>query len=318
MHKRVQASVLSTESPAQNYQGFFNLLVIILIVANFRLLVENFLTHGLLVELSIPVNPSEEWGCFACFLGFNLFVLAALITEKLAAGRWIPARTANWLHTFNCTLSLCVPTYVCWTHPENPLAGFALMFLCAVLFLKLVSYAHANADMRSAFLKSRGGASLDLDDNAKPRLSVNVMSELTPRGGEVYYPANLTLGNVYYFWCAPTLSYQLDYPRLERIRWDYVMGYLLRLLVVLVLTLFVIDQIMTPIIKDTMLHVERYQFAFVVEQLLKLAIPSTYVWILFFYGYFHLCLNLLGELLRFGDRCFYKEWWNATTFSLYW
>jgi hypothetical protein len=34
--------------------------------------------------------------------------------------------------------------------------------------------------------------------------------------------------------------------------------------------------------------------------------------------YFHLTLNLLAELLRFGDRCFYKDWWNATTFSTYW
>ena len=29
-------------------------------------------------------------------------------------------------------------------------------------------------------------------------------------------------------------------------------------------------------------------------------------------------LNLSAELLRFGDRQFYKSWWNATTFESYW
>jgi diacylglycerol O-acyltransferase-1 len=29
-------------------------------------------------------------------------------------------------------------------------------------------------------------------------------------------------------------------------------------------------------------------------------------------------LNILGELLRFGDWQFYREWWNATTIEQYW
>jgi diacylglycerol O-acyltransferase-1 len=38
----------------------------------------------------------------------------------------------------------------------------------------------------------------------------------------------------------------------------------------------------------------------------------------FFYFYFHLCLILSGELLRFGDRVFYKDWWNSSEISAYW
>ena len=29
-------------------------------------------------------------------------------------------------------------------------------------------------------------------------------------------------------------------------------------------------------------------------------------------------LNILGELTRFGDREFYKDWWNAATVGDYW
>lgn len=54
------------------------------------------------------------------------------------------------------------------------------------------------------------------------------------------------------------------------------------------------------------------------ERLLKLALPCTYVWLAGFYAFFHVWLNLLAELLRFGDRVFYLEWWNATSFERYW
>ena len=40
-------------------------------------------------------------------------------------------------------------------------------------------------------------------------------------------------------------------------------------------------------------------------------IPNLYIWLLMFYCFFHLWLNILAELLRFGDRAFYKDWWNA-------
>ena len=34
----------------------------------------------------------------------------------------------------------------------------------------------------------------------------------------VQYPDNLTLGDIYYFWFAPTLCYELNFPRSGRIR----------------------------------------------------------------------------------------------------
>jgi len=42
------------------------------------------------------------------------------------------------------------------------------------------------------------------------------------------------------------------------------------------------------------------------ERLLRLAVPNTAVWLAMFYLVFHLWLNILGEVLMFGDRMFYK------------
>lgn len=36
-----------------------------------------------------------------------------------------------------------------------------------------------------------------------------------------------------------------------------------------------------------------------------------------FYGILHAWFNIFGELLRFGDRLFYEDWWNARDFGGY-
>ena len=38
-------------------------------------------------------------------------------------------------------------------------------------------------------------------------------------------------------------------------------------------------------------------------------VPNHIIWLIFFYTYFHSILNISGELLQFGDRVFYKDWW---------
>lgn len=45
------------------------------------------------------------------------------------------------------------------------------------------------------------------------------------------YPSNLTLGNMFYFLCAPTLCYQTDYPRSTRFRKRWFMRRCIELLV---------------------------------------------------------------------------------------
>lgn len=42
------------------------------------------------------------------------------------------------------------------------------------------------------------------------------------------------------------------------------------------------------------------------ERVLKLSVPTLYWWLVMFYTLFDLWLNLVAEVLRFGDREFYK------------
>lgn len=53
-------------------------------------------------------------------------------------------------------------------------------------------------------------------------------------------------------------------------------------------------------------------------RLLDLFTLRSRSWLLVFYIYFHLYLNLFAEILRFGDRVFYRDWWNSSNVSSYW
>ena len=75
---------------------------------------------------------------------------------------------------------------------------------------------------------------------------------------------------------------------------------------------------MLPTIQNAMKFFKADDYLNIIERILKLAIPNVYGWILMFYAFFHAWLNLLGELTRFGDRVFYKDWWNSLYIDEYW
>ena len=85
---------------------------------------------------------------------------------------------------------------------------------------------------------------------------------------------------------------------------------------------FLAAQVVAPnlanLLKDLEATNGRYTVQILAEYWLKLAISNTYMWLLVFYFYFHLYLNLFAELLRFGDRVFYKDWWNSAEVAAYW
>jgi diacylglycerol O-acyltransferase-1 len=122
----------------------------------------------------------------------------------------------------------------------------------------------------------------------------------------VGYPMNITLRNLAYFLAAPTLCYQCNYPRTHSIRWRYAANLLLRLVLCIGMMSFAFVQYVMPTLASSVDAVRDGNLVEVVERLLKLSIPNTYIWLLIFYWFFHVYLNLLAELTRFGDRLFYK------------
>jgi diacylglycerol O-acyltransferase-1 len=81
---------------------------------------------------------------------------------------------------------------------------------------------------------------------------------------------------------------------------------------------FIIEQYVLPTLRNSLKPFNTLNPIGLLERMLKLSIPTVYVWLLMFYSCFHSLLNLVSELLYFGDRDFYRPWWNANTIAEYW
>jgi len=132
------------------------------------------------------------------------------------------------------------------------------------------------------------------------------------------WPNNIALRNLLYFIAIPTLVYRLDYPRTTSIRWGWLLRRAIEGLLLSALILVIVEQYVVPVINSTMRPIESNDIWGFVERLLKLAVPNLYVWLLGFYVFFHVYMNVIAELTMYGDRLFYRDWWNSTSLGYYW
>jgi hypothetical protein len=96
--------------------------------------------------------------------------------------------------------------------------------------------------------------SADYYNNAKPsssslndsRYLVAISEVKNIQSPFLLYPQNISLSNLLYFLIVPTLCYQLNYPRNDKIKWDKVFFIVFRLIVVSFAVLFAIEQYIKP------------------------------------------------------------------------
>ena len=320
MHRAAGPSYLSVEAPVQNYRGFFNLGLLILIVSNVRLLVSSVRSHGFVWSNAIQYikdlkhirqDPWEEFPFVSGFMLNLIFITIAFCLEWLLSRRRIPDVLGMFLHHINAHTSLLVPLWIVWNFIDKPAISAVLLTHAIITWMKLISYVLANEDYRIMSRKKR-------DEDTMLAL----VEDLDPDEADVRYPENITLRNMFYFWFAPTLTYQIAFPKLPKRRWLRIGGILMRMVVCLTIFSFVAAQIVSPVLASLVDDLEAsggaYTASMMAEYWLKLSIANTYLWLLIFYFYFHLYLNLFAELLRFGDRVFYKDWWNSAEVSAYW
>ncbi|KAJ8303014.1 hypothetical protein KUTeg_019410 [Tegillarca granosa] len=263
-------SLLSTDSGFNNYRGFLNLCIILLVLANARLFLENILKYGILIDpiqvVQVFLSQPYSWPNACLLLMSNVFILITFYTEKLLSKDILSEKAALFIHSTTLSSSLIVP------------AGVIL-------------YIHPNP-----------GKTNNENEN----------------GVYVSYPDNLNYYDLYYFVFAPTLCYELNFPRSLRIRKRFLLKRAIEMLFLSQLMLGLIQQWIIPAVNNSLKPLQDMEFTRVVERLLKLAVPNHLIWLIFFYWWFHSCLNVVAELLQFGDREFYKDWWNCESVNEFW
>ncbi|KAJ0977461.1 hypothetical protein J5N97_012935 [Dioscorea zingiberensis] len=291
-HRRVKESPLSSDAIfRQSHAGLFNLCIVVLVAVNSRLIIENLMKYGLLIrsEFWFSLGSVRDWPLLMCCFSLLGFPLAAFVVEKLAWNKLISEPVVILLHVLLVTAELVYPVYMISRSDSAVLSGLVLMLFTIIVWLKLVSYTHTNYDLRN------------FSDSV----------------GKNDYTQGVSFQSLAYFMVAPTLCYQLSYPRTASVRKGWVTRQIVKLVIFMGLMGFIIEQYINPIVKNSQ-HPLKGDFIYAIERVLKLSIPTLYVWLCMFYCLFHLWLNILAELLRFGDREFYKDWWNAKTVEEYW
>ncbi|RZC52911.1 hypothetical protein C5167_021338 [Papaver somniferum] len=296
-HRRIKESPLSSDAIfRQSHAGLFNLCIVVLVAVNSRLIIENLMKYGLLIRYGFWFSSRSlrDWPLFMCCLSLNIFPLAAFMVEKLSLHEVISEYVIVSLHVLITSASILYPVTMILSYDSAVVSGIILMLFTCIVWLKLVSYAHANYDMRAL-------ANSDDKVPGSPSDSADAVEKY-----------EVSFNSLAYFMVAPTLCYQTSYPRTESIRKRWVTRQLIKLVIFTGVMGFIIEQYINPIVQNSQ-HPLKGNLLNAIERVLKLSVPTLYVWLCMFYCFFHLWLNILAEILRFGDREFYKDWWNAKT-----
>ncbi|KAK3985553.1 diacylglycerol O-acyltransferase 1 [Cladorrhinum sp. PSN332] len=333
IHSQTRPSCLShdtTETPS--FLGFRNLVVIVLVVGNLRLIIENIQKYGVLICIGChDFRKHDVQLGLALYFLIPCHLLLAYLIELVAAhqARASRARHARtkfskdgttsptedmakkfqrtwkmiWVaHAVNVTIALAFTTYVVYYHIHHPLIGTLAEVHAIIVWLKTASYAFTNRDLRHAYLHPVKG---ELD--ALPEIYK-----------ECPYPENITFSNLTYFWWSPTLVYQPAYPRTDKIRWVFVFKRVGEVICLSVFIWFCSAQYATPVLRNSLDKIASLDVPSIIERLLKLSTISLVIWLAGFFALFQSFLNALAEVTRFGDRSFYDDWWNSEGLGQYW
>jgi len=135
-----------------------------------------------------------------------------------------------------------------------------------------------------------------------------LQSELTGPGPcYVQWPNNINLKNFAIYQLIPTLVYELEYPRTDRIRPIYVFEKTAATFGTFALLYTVTETFILPYTPTSEQSIFR--------SLLDLALPFMIAYLLLFFIIFECICNAFAELSYFADRQFYDDWWNSTSWD---
>ncbi|EDV99301.1 GH13104 [Drosophila grimshawi] len=324
---RPRDSLFSWSSGFTNFSGLVNWAFLLLCMGGLRLGLENLLKYG------IRINPidwyfflsgrNEGEGHNSLFLVLYSFVHISicLAVEKGLALEIISEGLGMFIQTINIIVSVCFPVVIIHLKGStfSIMGATTVCFYYAILFLKLWSYVQTNMWCRKTYYQRQ-------PRERRPSISVAELERNHKSGVEddedvaklVQYPDNLSYKDLMYFLLAPTLCYELNFPRTSRIRKHFLLKRLLETFVGVNVVLAIVQQWITPSVRNSLIPFSNMNMGVATERLLKLALPNHLCWLCFFYLMFHSFLNAIGEVMYFADRNFYCDWWNANNIDTFW
>ncbi|KAM7354166.1 diacylglycerol O-acyltransferase isoform 1-T2 [Cochliomyia hominivorax] len=327
---RPRDSLFSWSSGFSNFTGLVNWGFLLLTIGGFRLCLENLLKYG------IRINPID-WYFFLC--GKNegeghasLFLILysivhlsiCLMIEKALAMEIISEGLGMFIQVTNIIVVVILPVIIMYLkgHLFSLMGASTVCFFYSILFLKLWSYVQVNMWCRQTYQSKQYNPRKRRPSITLAQLKNGQLDEVEEKDEDVpvliQYPDNLSYKDLFYFLCAPTLCYELNFPRTTRIRKRFLLKRVLEVVIGVNVVMALFQQWIIPSVRNSLIPFSNMDIGLATERLLKLALPNHLVWLCFFYLTFHSFLNAIGEILHFADRNYYNDWWNANNIDTFW
>ncbi|CAB4061521.1 DGAT1 [Lepeophtheirus salmonis] len=283
-------SILSLSSDFDNFEGIFNWGVLLLLTGGLRLTLENLNKYGIRVSPkkwllallgdSSPEFHLDKYPFMYLMLYLHITVGFVLLVEK-TDGEQIHEKK-NWIYSsfvqydrYACCSCIGHQIKILLHWPSSRDYGHYVNYWC---YLDQIT---TNKNGRSSPIKKKASVRNfgDINSNKKEE-----------NEGTVHYPDNLSVRDLTYFWYAPTLCYELNFPRMDRIRKVFLLRRFLEVVILVNFTLALIQQWIIPSVINSMLPFNEMRFGRAIERVLKLAIPNHLIW----------------------------DWWNAENIQKFW
>eukprot|EP01133_Synstelium_polycarpum_P007048 gene7048-8196_t len=282
---------LLTSPPSANIQwGTFNYIALCYVGAGIAMMSEAYETKGVFVDFSLLWFLIDRWyiGLFL-WAGLVVFSYVNFLCTKLFVDGKLNQVVSILLYCTWQVIAFYVSISYIMHYDLSPiLSGGCGMQLC-VYSLKNHSYWHTNYFLKKGVVK------------ATAKNSPITRRDLIP---------NVSIKHFSYFLVAPTLVFENHFPMTPSIR----ITYLLKETSAFIGTFFVFYLMLC---KSNTYYVKATKIPLWIL-VTQLSLPAMSLWMLGFYGVFHCLLNIFAELTRYADREFYQDWWNATTFDMWW
>lgn len=327
---RPRDSLFSWSSGFSNFTGLVNWGFLLLTIGGFRLCLENLLKYGIRIN---PIewyfflsgrNETEGHASLFLVLYSVVHISICLGVEKGLAMEIITESLGMFIQVTNIIVVVVLPVVI--MHLKGNL--FSLMgattvcFLYSILFLKLWSYVQTNMWCRQSYQTKQYNPRERRPSITLAQLKNGQLDEVEEKDEDVsvlvQYPDNLCYKDIFYFLSAPTLCYELNFPRTTRIRKRFLLKRILEVVFGVNVVMALFQQWIIPSVRNSLIPFSNMDVGLATERLLKLALPNHLVWLCFFYLTFHSFLNAIGEIMHFADRNYYNDWWNANNIDTFW
>ncbi|KAM4881172.1 sterol O-acyltransferase 2 isoform 1-T1 [Thomomys bottae] len=265
--------------------------------------------------------------------GLCVFILSTLAIDVIDEGRLgleldllifsfgqLPLALITWFPMFLSTLLIPYQALRLWARPVAGRiwmlgAGLACVLLAAHVALVCLLPIHVAVEYQ---LPPASRSVLVFEQVRFLMKSYSFLREAVPgilctRGGKGSGAPSFS-SYLYFLFC-PTLIYRETYPRTTSIRWNYVAKNFAQTLGCLLYACFILGRLCVPVFAN--MSKEPFSTRALVLSILHAMVPGIFMLLLIFFAFLHCWLNAFAEMLRFGDRMFYRDWWNSTSFSNY-